>query len=71
MDYLAKLTGQDPESKLAAAEAAVETKKKELADAESALAALKPAGTVDGVQGGRRRKTRSKRRRTGRKSNRS
>lgn len=70
MDYLAKLTGQDPESKLAAAEAAVQTKKQELAAAESALAALKPVGTVDGVQGGRR-KTRSKRRRTGRKSNRS
>jgi len=55
MDYLAKLTGQDPESKLAAAEAAVETKKKELADAESALAALKPSGTIDGVQGGKKK----------------
>jgi hypothetical protein len=62
MDYLAKLTGQDPESKLAAAEAAVETKKKELADAEAALAALKPAssGTIDGVQGGRRRRRKTR-----------
>jgi len=65
METVTKFFGQDPESKLKAAETAVESKKKELADAESALAAAKTAvspssGTIgsDGVQGGRRRKTR-------------
>lgn len=78
MDYLNQLTGQTPEAKLKAAETAVEQKKKELADAEAALAEAKQAvapssGTVgpDGVQGGRRRRRRSTRRRTGRKSTRS
>ncbi len=77
METVKKLFGQDPDSQLKAAETAVATKKQELADAERALAeaqkaVVPPSGTIsDGVPGGRRRKTRSKRRRTGRRSTRS
>jgi hypothetical protein len=74
MDAVTKFFGQDAESKLNAAAALVTQKQKELADAEAALAALQApsSGTVsDGVQGGRKRKSRSTRRRTGRRSTRS
>ena len=76
MEAVTKFFGQDAESKLKAAQTLVEQKRKELADAETALSALQatPSGTIssDGVTGGRKRKTRkTKRSRTGRKSNRS
>ncbi len=62
MDAVTKFFGQDAESKLKSAQDLVEQKKQELADAEAAVAALQsPAsGTVDGVQGGRRKKSRRK-----------
>jgi hypothetical protein len=71
METVSKFFGQDPESKLKAAEALVTQKEKELADAKSALSALQaPAvGTVsaDGVPGGRRRKSRKSRKITRRR----
>jgi hypothetical protein len=60
MDTVSRFFGQDEESKKKAADDLVLAKEKELADAKTAAAALEAplSGTVDGVKGGRRKKTR-------------
>ena len=71
METVTKFFGQDPESKLKAAEDLVKQKEQELEDAKAALSALQaPAsGTVgaDGVAAGRRMKSRKSRKITRRR----